>query len=784
MSQSSEAEANQDGFSLDKHLAALMEEVGQLAASCDPVALFCACTILLAFRPAEWLAEPMHETSPPRVELLAWLLSPYFPGVPATPPDPPTIERVLHLTSDIFFALTTIGPMARWKREKDVDFGTAMFMAETRARIVRGSAFPEQTGEEIAGIQGRFEKQFRSAIGIAPSRATALLWAIVKTEEDALTAAQEGLRTSAEEMRRRWESAKRRLPRERSALESTLLAVARDAKTASMLGYAARLGMVAKSILPVRREAIRLEDGAVSTAEWAGLIELIGLTATRRATMDDPIDVQASPLFVLPDDSVVLVDVSTALDALYAAYERIAESPSTFPTEKYRAWRGKWTQDRVMGHLSHLFPKESLYSQLTYPDPDKPTSVSRAELDAAILWDPFLVLIEVKAHQFRTMEHAGSPGRLYTDLEKNVRSAFEQAARAKRYYEAADEPEFVEADTGRVLRLQKKKIEKVYLTSVSQHLLGEAATHVANIRRIGLFGEHALPFSVSLGDLEVIATHCGSPDVFLHYIERRLEVANSAPATLAGELELFGAYLDDRLQLRGSWSGGAKRPDQIMLAGFSDVFDAYYMYRRGEIDRRPDIKLDVPPVVVELLASLGSQNASRDARWIAFQLLDLPRAVLTQLETAVREMTAAAFQAGTLRTGVLTADEVSVVVVIGPDQPDAQLRDHMMLRCAEEKYRHRAAKGLGFAFRCRETGAPSLILIAATFDDVPWRHDDELEARVERSRPFLPVPGAREPARNAPCPCASGRKYKRCCLPPVDAARAERRSQRTASDDG
>jgi hypothetical protein len=37
-------------------------------------------------------------------------------------------------------------------------------------------------------------------------------------------------------------------------------------------------------------------------------------------------------------------------------------------------------------------------------------------------------------------------------------------------------------------------------------------------------------------------------------------------------------------------------------------------------------------------------------------------------------------------------------------------------------------------------------------------------------------------SRNAPCPCGSGRKYKKCCLPQAEKAAAEQRRRAEAAD--
>jgi uncharacterized protein YecA (UPF0149 family) len=42
--------------------------------------------------------------------------------------------------------------------------------------------------------------------------------------------------------------------------------------------------------------------------------------------------------------------------------------------------------------------------------------------------------------------------------------------------------------------------------------------------------------------------------------------------------------------------------------------------------------------------------------------------------------------------------------------------------------------------------------------------DDEVVEEVEEEEPETPPPAIKEKiSRNAPCPCGSGKKYKKCC---------------------
>jgi len=64
------------------------------------------------------------------------------------------------------------------------DLRAVMNCLLTDSRIVRGSAYPEQTMLEISEVQGHFEDWFARRTGIGPRRAIEVLRAVLQTEED------------------------------------------------------------------------------------------------------------------------------------------------------------------------------------------------------------------------------------------------------------------------------------------------------------------------------------------------------------------------------------------------------------------------------------------------------------------------------------------------------------------------------------------------------------------------------------------------------------------------
>jgi uncharacterized protein YecA (UPF0149 family) len=57
-----------------------------------------------------------------------------------------------------------------------------------------------------------------------------------------------------------------------------------------------------------------------------------------------------------------------------------------------------------------------------------------------------------------------------------------------------------------------------------------------------------------------------------------------------------------------------------------------------------------------------------------------------------------------------------------------------------------------------------------TLVEGPWQYDAEMEKIMQDEPPFMPAAGTKLPGRNDPCLCGSGKKFKKCCLPKIQAA--------------
>lgn len=745
--------------SLQKQLFDSISVIENLAKTLDATRLFIAVFANMCFGPAESMTEITHGTVPVKMELLSYYVYPFFGLSGNKDITPFHVNECMNALDKLEAAYSWIEGF-RYKPENlgnPIDGIVAKM--RTRAMTVRGSAYPEQTQNEIISIQGAFENWFAKRLGIGPTRACILLFAIVKVQEDKYNDHVHDFREHAERIAAQWKEARKKWLKNKSEPKPAILQVLKKKKTALLFGYFKRLNELAPDILPVGQKDIDI-DCPPSIEEWEALKSLIGLTKEVREKITTPLGVRERNLFFLPDNRVILGDISHSLDLIWESFEKVARGDQEFYDKRYQRKKAQWLENRAATHFTKMFPPDRIYRKLNYPNPDK-SDGSSAELDLAVDWGPFLLLIEAKAKQFRMESQLGDVGRLRTDIKSNVEDAFEQARRAVNYISSSTSPEFIERDTGRKLTINKSRIRRTYLITISQHHLSGLATELSSLKELGLFTNEEYPIAISEGDLDIVSEFCDAPDIFLHYIERRLAIQKQSIEISADELDFFGAYLACRLQASRLWEREGGPYNHVALMGSSDIFDQWIMYKRGELDTLPKIRLEIPNEISEVLKELRERNDD-GARWIAFALLDMSDEILGGIATAFRELRTAELTPGMFRRMTYKDGDTVISFTVSLDLPAWMLRQRTAVRVQVEKYKYKALKSIAFGIMVLDK---ERIFDCATYAEGPWAYDEGLEKVVKAEPLWVLPPGQKLPPKESQCPCGSGKKFEECCLP-------------------
>jgi hypothetical protein len=626
---------------------------------------------------------------------------------------------------------------------------------EMQALLVSGSAFPEQTNLEIEEIQGQYESYFADQVGIGPTKTCELLWAVTRRLDSKLQSIHADCREVFADL------VAQKVNTDQDLSSSNKHDVVDEAEStkiaATMHEFWRRIG----AELPVcKNEISQAIDNAVSDDEWVAFLTIFGADQEFIAASKSPFELKHRPLIVFSEGSVILPDISSGLDAVWAFYERVARQDPYFYDKKYQRHRASWLEHKARKHLEECFPAECVFSNLSYEDPDV-GSGHTAELDILVKWGPFLILCECKSGQFRFEEHVGDVQRLRSDIRSLVEKAFEQSCRARRAIEVSGSVVFRELATDREIKIDRAQLDRLYLCTVSLHNLAGFATRLATLQDLNLFTDNEFPTAFCISDLELICRFSASPEIFLHFIEQRNRLVESDFTLSADDIDLFSAYLDTRLVI-ADLTPDINNATHLMFSGYSNEFDSYFSFLRGELKEPPTIQLRVPESVSAFLQELRTRSDD-SAKYISFALLGLPRNDLAAIGEGLVQLKATAISPGSIaRTLLRVVDNKIFCFLNFMDPRIGHAMDRQVgIRTAVEKYRARTPVGIGIGM----SHLSAREFECAIWIEGEWGYDEKLEKLLTHDPKLTPSPSDKRPGRNDPCFCGSGKKFKKCCLP-------------------
>lgn len=688
--------------------------------------------------------------APVAVELAAWLLYPEFGR--SSSRDGDRIQAAIDALQEYETSYSFVEMFPELPPDEPDD-DLAMHL-RIHSGTVRGSAYPVQVVRRIEGVMQPLESKLAALTGIGPVRACQIVRALATQVEDNVNGLRDDMRVIRERGNALAAKGKSMTNEDRAKL-----VVCREEMQRL-------LDTMAGEWSPTRAQiAARL--GAVSDVEWLALTNVIGLTPASRATLTKVVEVQDRPLFFLDADRAFCLHGVACFDAVFNYFDNLARNDASLQNT-YGASIASWMETTIEQQLRRLFPADAVIRNACFPDPDNPGG--ETEADVVVIWWPFLIVVDAKGKRVAAEALRSSRQKLKNAISKNIQDAFIQSRRVLRVLECDGKICFKEKATGRLVEVAQDRLRRVMPISVTLQNLSGIPTQLAVTQRLGLFKGNAFPWSVCIDDLDVITRFAGSPDVFLHYIERRTAQQNISVGLHGDELDIFGQYLANRLhpsvyEGRKEIVGRTDGPTMIAFNGGDEDFEPFYTAEwNGEPPPSTVVGLKVPSAIQSVLAELR-QRTDDGARWVAFALLSLSHEALERLCSALQDMKVNFAQGERILRSTMREGDIVINVLAHRGLPKNEFFQNVTIRSRMEHYRHRPHATVTIGIDQRDASKPFEI---AQWLEGPWEHEPVLEKLLaedsDRPRMVQMPRDAHKPGRNDPCPCGSGKKFKRCCI--------------------
>lgn len=469
--------------------------------------------------------------------------------------------------------------------------------------------------------------------------------------------------------------------------------------------------------------------------------------------------------FIKLEDRYYCFDVSTLFDHFYRQVEKRVFAQTEDLKQQWITTRKEITETLPFWHLQRLLPGSTCIREAYYWVSDGGVS-KRFETDGLVIFDDHLFIIEVKAGAFTYTSPATDVDAHIQSLKNLVSSPAQQGLRFLNYLRSADEVPIFDAARNEIRRLRFSDFRHVSVCAVTLDPFTELAAQVQHLRDIGVDVGARAVWSIAIDDLRVYADVFSNPFEFLHYVEQRQEAFGSAVLRLDDELDHLGLYLKHNHYAKHAAGIVADRDAHLRFVGYRVEIDKYFSARLAKDTDVPLLRQDMPKGLAEVLDILH-RKAKAGSSALASYLLDMSGDWRSKVFDGVSAEVAATAQ----RNPRPMSTHGDVRITIFPWSTLSGNRD------ADVAADHANAVLL-------LNNEPDRILLKLIYGDdgslidAEWRtltkgaipHGDiprltGLSERLRANRIEKARRGSTKAGRNEPCPCGSGKKFKKCCLP-------------------
>lgn len=466
-------------------------------------------------------------------------------------------------------------------------------------------------------------------------------------------------------------------------------------------------------------------------------------------------ETNATPIIKAIDGSYILLQHYSLLEALYEAPFFWMTGDKIYAATASKN-RGAFAEQFLADRLTHVFGTKHVFQNVDiYKGKDRFT-----EADVLVLYGDRAIVVQAKSKRLTIEARKGNDLQLKDDFKKAIHDAYDQALLCS---EALLDEEFrFVSPTGDVIGFPKRPTKIFPVCAVSDHFPALAA-QARQFLRIRATENVQPPIITDVFFLDVLTEILETPLQFLNYLALRAQFDKQL--LVSQELTTLGYHLKQNLWLD-------KKYDMVNLGDdFTSSLDIAMSARRLGVsgERTPKgilTRFDGTPV--GRLISEFEASAIPELVGLGMLFLQLGSDTAKHLNRGIGRLVRSAADDGQQYDMSVPSDADRPGFTIHVScLPEEVARERLSTHCRVRKYEAKADVWYGLIL------APGTGDIrAALAIEEKWKADADMEKALDAwpRKPMVPIatlsrgPLRRKVGRNEPCPCGSGKKYKKCCL--------------------
>lgn len=469
--------------------------------------------------------------------------------------------------------------------------------------------------------------------------------------------------------------------------------------------------------------------------------------------------VQKKP-FIKIDDKSFCFDYYNFFDNIYRNVQKAIsrKAPEYSPT-----WSSKQqhASESLVEEIIHgLLPNATIYRDNYYPK--KNSLKDCAENDLIVIYDSIVIIIEVKAGSFTYTPPITDYQAHIKSFKTLIEKADFQCERTYNYLDKDQRAKFYHHNKSEKFEVDMSEVSDVFTLSVTVDNFNEFESKAEKLSFIDLM---AGSIAISLDDLRVYADYFNNPLFFLHFLKERKAATKSSILALNDELDHLGMYIKHNM-----YTLHLSDEDNCTLSayGYRENLDKYFgtLHVDELIFEKPEQDI---PFTIKSIIELVDLKEIKNRILLSNYLLDFSNEARIQLDESINHMLIRQKEIGRMITSITFGEINHSIYVHQPEiieMPEDVKNDYIYstMLMHEEKTRMRIDLIYNSDLELIDVYFKKCLI-----DDIPESEYKRLKKRgIEyiktRAESMKKQKGLKKIGRNAPCPCGSGKKYKRCCI--------------------
>lgn len=405
--------------------------------------------------------------------------------------------------------------------------------------------------------------------------------------------------------------------------------------------------------------------------------------------------------------------------------------------------RGLFTESFVKNRLTRVFGAKRVWQGVKVRDA---AGNDVTDIDILVLFGNRAVVVQAKSKKLTLQARRGDTDALVADFKSAVQHAYDQGLKAANAVLSSAATFHTEDDHQIAIPI----IEEIFPICVLSEPYPALAFQVKWFLQHKTHDVIKAPIVTDIFAVDAMTEMLDSPLWFLSYIHRRSGYFDRL--LVPDELSALSLHLKSNLWI----------PEEITFAHSGDEvscdLDAAMTVRREGIPgkRTPDgVLTRFAGSTIEKILKQIEQRPEGAALSFAFTVLMLSEDGMRRLSNGIDGIVDRARRDRLAHDFTLGAEGAIGITVHCSEAPQEAAYDSLRSHCEKRKYLHKAATWFGI---CIDQQTQLRFGIGLKYD---WQQHSRMDRLVND---FIDKPTSGKVGRNDPCPCGSGRKFKKCCL--------------------